>query len=88
MGEAKAIGPEHTLGCVHRVASMTARVIEYLSSLLPPWSGRGSSDRLEPIDFILREFENLEAVRQKEVARDLAQLWDAFVEHFGGIVGS
>jgi hypothetical protein len=66
---------------------MTARVIEYLSSFLPPWSGRPGSGRLEGIDFVLREFENLGADRQQEAARDLAQLWDSFVEHFGGIEG-
>jgi hypothetical protein len=66
---------------------MTVRVIEYLSSFLPPWSERRESDGLERIDSVLREFETLATDRQEEVARDLARLWDSFVEHFGGIEG-
>ena len=81
------MGLKHAPVCTTVIASMTARVIEYLSSLLPPWSGRAGINRLERIDLVLREFENLETVRQQEVARDLAQLWDSFVEHFGGIEG-
>ena len=69
---------------------MTARVLEYITSLLQPWSGRLGihADRgLGRIDVLLREFEGLPADKQLEVARALAQLWDAFVEHFGGIEG-
>jgi hypothetical protein len=64
---------------------MTARVLEYLTSLLHPGSGRDGG--LGRIDLLLREFENLHDDKQLEVARALAQLWDSFVEHFGGIEG-
>jgi hypothetical protein len=69
---------------------MTARVLEYLTSLLPPWSGHGGDHgggSLGRIDGLLRDYESLGGDRQAEVARALAQLWDSFVEHFGGIEG-
>jgi hypothetical protein len=69
------------------IASMTVRVIGYLSAILPSWSGRAGADPLERIDSMLRDFDKLGTDRQEEVARDLAQLWDAFVEHFNGIEG-
>jgi hypothetical protein len=68
---------------------MTARVLEYFSSFLPLWGGRKETDRrrLERIEFVLREFESLDRGQQQEVARDLAQLWEAFVGHFGSVEG-
>ncbi len=64
---------------------MTARVLEYLTSLLQPSSGRDGG--LGRIDVLLRDFEGLHDDKQLEVARALAQLWDSFIEHFGGIEG-
>lgn len=69
---------------------MTARVLGYLTSLLPPWSGRFGdrpAGRRRRIASLLREFESLDSDKQQEVARALAQLWDSFVEQFGGIDG-
>jgi hypothetical protein len=68
---------------------MMARVLEYLSSFLPPWSGRSGTDAggLKGIEAVLRDFDKLDGGQQQDVARDLAQLWEAFIGHFGGIEG-
>jgi hypothetical protein len=66
---------------------MTAKVLAYLLSLLPPRGGRMGTRPLEHIDVVLREFDELAPNAQQKVAQNLAELWHSFIEQFGGLEG-